>query len=58
MHPWELDTGQRYNQVTMRERLTHYYGRKSLVAKLKHLFTDFGFTSLQDIYENKFGDCA
>jgi polysaccharide deacetylase family protein (PEP-CTERM system associated) len=46
IHPWELDTGQRYNQVTPRERITHYYGRRGLEAKLHRLFTDFRFTSL------------
>lgn len=47
LHPWELDLGQRYNQITWRERITHYYGRRHLAAKLTRLFTDFRFTSLR-----------
>jgi hypothetical protein len=45
-HPWELDTDQHYDQVTPRERLTHYYGRRSLMAKLERLFTEFQFAPL------------
>jgi polysaccharide deacetylase family protein (PEP-CTERM system associated) len=46
MHPWELDTGQNYGQVTLRERVTHYYGRRRLKKKIARLFADFDFTSL------------
>ncbi|MDQ3248979.1 MAG: DUF3473 domain-containing protein [Chloroflexota bacterium] len=46
IHPWELDTGQRYNAVTARERITHYHGRRSLAAKLHRLFADFRFTTM------------
>jgi polysaccharide deacetylase family protein (PEP-CTERM system associated) len=49
VHPWELDTGQRYNQVTARERLTHYHGRRGLAAKLHRLFTDFRFGPMSDL---------
>lgn len=49
VHPWELDTEQRYNQVTLRERVTHYHGRKSLEKKLRRLFTEFQFTSLRNL---------
>ncbi|MCX6043750.1 MAG: DUF3473 domain-containing protein [Chloroflexi bacterium] len=52
IHPWELDTGQHYNQVTPRERLTHYHGRQALTAKLHKLFTDFRFTSLDVLFRN------
>jgi polysaccharide deacetylase family protein (PEP-CTERM system associated) len=46
MHPWELDLGQHYNQVTLRERITHYHGRRQLEGKLHRLFRDFRFCSL------------
>ncbi len=49
IHPWELDTGQNYNQVTFRERITHYHGRRGLEKKLVQLFADFQFGSLQDL---------
>jgi hypothetical protein len=49
MHPWELDTEQLYNRVTLRERITHYHGRRGLARKLERLFTDFAFTSLRHI---------
>lgn len=49
IHPWELDTGQKYNQVTLRERITHYFGRKKLEKKLHKLFTDFQFGPLRDL---------
>lgn len=46
MHPWELDLGQDYKRVTLRERMTHYHGRRKLMEKLHRLFTDFRFSSL------------
>ena len=46
VHPWELDTEQVYNQVTARERITHYYGRRGLREKLVRLFSDFTFAPL------------
>lgn len=49
VHPWELDLGQRYDRVTPRERLTHYYGRHRLEEKLHRLLSDFTFTSLGTI---------
>lgn len=51
MHPWEIDTQQRYNKVTLRERVTHYYGRHGLVKKLERLFEEFAFSSLRDILD-------
>jgi polysaccharide deacetylase family protein (PEP-CTERM system associated) len=45
-HPWEFDIGQRYNQVTLRERITHYHGRAGLANKLLHLLQDFKFGML------------
>jgi polysaccharide deacetylase family protein (PEP-CTERM system associated) len=49
MHPWELDLGQHYNQVTPRERITHYHGRRRLEGKLRRLFTDFRFGPLSSL---------
>lgn len=46
IHPWELDTGQHFKQVTPRERITHYHGRHGLEAKLHRLFTDFRLTAM------------
>jgi polysaccharide deacetylase family protein (PEP-CTERM system associated) len=49
VHPWELDSGQRYDQVTLRERITHYYGRGGLEKKTRRLLSEFRFGSLQDV---------
>ena len=49
IHPWELDLGQRYRQVTPRERITHYHGRRSLAAKLHQLLSDFRFGPMRDL---------
>ena len=49
VHPWEVDTGQRYRQVTARERITHYHGRHGLAAKLHRLFADFRFGPMSDL---------
>ena len=51
MHPWELDLGQDYNQVTLRERITHYHGRRQLERKLHRLFRDFRLCSLGTLLE-------
>lgn len=48
-HPWEFDLGQTYRQVTYRERITHYHGRRSLERKLHRLVTDFRFGPLCDL---------
>jgi polysaccharide deacetylase family protein (PEP-CTERM system associated) len=56
MHPWELDTGQRYKRVTLRERVTHYHGRQSLEKKLRRLFMDFHFTSFRGILEHSWSE--
>lgn len=53
MHPWELDLDQSYNDVTIRERITHYHGRRRLERKLHRLFTDFRFTSLRTILQQR-----
>lgn len=50
IHPWELDTEQDYDQVTFRERITHYHGRRGLEKKLAQLLTDFRFGRLQDLF--------
>jgi polysaccharide deacetylase family protein (PEP-CTERM system associated) len=47
VHPWELDLGQRYSQVTARERVTHYWGRNGLAAKLEQMFDEFSFTTMR-----------
>ncbi len=49
IHPWELDTGQSYDQVTFRERITHYHGRRGLEKKLVQLLTDFKFGTVRDL---------
>ena len=49
LHPWELDLNQTYRQVTFRERITHYHGRRSLERKLRHLVMDFRFGPLCDL---------
>jgi polysaccharide deacetylase family protein (PEP-CTERM system associated) len=51
VHPWELDTGQHYTQVTPRERITHYHGRGGLRAKLERLFAEFDFVPLRDVLD-------
>jgi hypothetical protein len=51
LHPWELDTEQRYDRVTPRERITHYHGRRGLQSKLERLFTEFDFVPLRDMLE-------
>jgi polysaccharide deacetylase family protein (PEP-CTERM system associated) len=53
LHPWELDLGQRYDQVTFRERITHYHGRRGLEAKLHRLFSEFQFGSLRTLLEQQ-----
>lgn len=50
IHPWELDTGQKYRKVTLRERITHYYGRAGLEAKLGRLLSDFRFQTMGSLY--------
>jgi len=47
VHPWELDTQQRYEQVTARERVSHYLGRRGLESKLHRLLAEFRFGTLQ-----------
>jgi polysaccharide deacetylase family protein (PEP-CTERM system associated) len=49
VHPWELDTGQRYPHITARERITHYWGRAGLANKLRALLTEFPFVALEDL---------
>jgi polysaccharide deacetylase family protein (PEP-CTERM system associated) len=56
IHPWELDLGQRYRQVTPRERITHYHGRRGLAAKLHHLLTDFRFGPMRDLVASLEGE--
>ena len=49
VHPWELDTGQTYSEVTARERITHYHGRSALENKLNRLLDDYEFTTLDNV---------
>jgi polysaccharide deacetylase family protein (PEP-CTERM system associated) len=49
VHPWELDTGQTYSEVTARERVTHYHGRRALETKLNQLLNDYEFTTLDNV---------
>ena len=49
VHPWELDTEQVYSQVTVRERITHYHGRRRLQKKLRQLLSEFQFGTLQEL---------
>jgi polysaccharide deacetylase family protein (PEP-CTERM system associated) len=51
LHPWELDQEQRYYQVTIRERITHYHGRASLQNKLCRLIQDFDFVPLNQLLD-------
>ena len=51
MHPWEFDLGQNYQNVTPRERITHYYGRASLEQKLLRLIHDFQFGTLSSLLD-------
>lgn len=49
LHPWELDKGQRYSQVSPRERVTHYWGRRFLADRLRLLVAEFRFGALEDV---------
>lgn len=51
-HPWEFDVQQRYRQVTLRESITHYYGRPGLKRKLTRLLQDFEFGTLSNLLNN------
>lgn len=51
LHPWELDTGQRYARVTARERVTHYHGRRGLTNKLHRLLRDFSFGPMASLVD-------
>ncbi len=52
IHPWELDINHRYNQITMRERLVQYTGRRHLERKLRNLFEEFRFCPLCELLDN------
>jgi polysaccharide deacetylase family protein (PEP-CTERM system associated) len=51
VHPWELDTEQDYRKVTLRERVSHYYGRHGLEKKLGRLFGEFVFSPLRELVD-------
>jgi polysaccharide deacetylase family protein (PEP-CTERM system associated) len=56
VHPWELDTRQRYEEVTVRERVSHYLGRRGLEHKLHRLLTEFRFGSLQMLLDHAWAE--
>jgi polysaccharide deacetylase family protein (PEP-CTERM system associated) len=58
LHPWELDIEQPMRAATLRERITHYHGRRSLEAKLRRLFQDFEFGPLSDLVGSHRRDLA
>jgi hypothetical protein len=41
--------GQQCRLVTPRERVTHYFGRRGLAAKLERLLSDFQFTTAGEL---------
>lgn len=51
LHPWELDIGQPMQAATVRERITHYHGRRGLEAKLRRLFQNFEFGPLCELLD-------
>ena len=51
-HPWEFDLDQPYQKVTMREKVTHFYGREGLEAKFSRLIEDFKFGPVSELIEN------
>jgi hypothetical protein len=53
VHPWEIDLEQKYRQVTFRERITHYHGRRNLARKLGQLFEDFDFSTVREILDRQ-----
>jgi polysaccharide deacetylase family protein (PEP-CTERM system associated) len=57
MHPWELDLGQRFQRLSVRETVVQYYGRRQLEGKLHKLFADFRFCSLRSILEHQYSEC-
>jgi polysaccharide deacetylase family protein (PEP-CTERM system associated) len=52
LHPWELDLAQPRIPVSLRERLTHYGWRTTLLDKLRRLFRSFAFAPLERINES------
>lgn len=56
LHPWEMDTGQRYKKITLRERITHYHGRATLEKKLRALLSEFDFVPLRELMKGESSD--
>lgn len=55
LHPWELDLHQpRLNLrlKTLRERFTHYWGRRTIEQKFRSLLKDFSFSRMIDLYHS------
>jgi len=48
-HPWEFDLEQPYQQVTLREKVTHFYGREGLEEKFSRLLGDFKFGPVSEL---------
>lgn len=51
-HPWEFDLEQPYQKVTLREKVTHFYGRKGLEGKFTQLLKDFKFGPVSELIKN------
>lgn len=51
-HPWEFDLEQPYQKVTLREKVTHFYGRKGLEGKFTRLLEDFKFGPVSELIKN------
>jgi len=51
MHPWEFDLHQPMIRVNPRERITHYFGRTSLLKKIKFLIQEFSFAPLGLVHQ-------
>lgn len=51
-HPWEFDREQPFQRVTIREKITHFYGRDRLEEKFTRLLEDFKFGPVIDLLEN------
>ncbi|MFW6082578.1 MAG: XrtA system polysaccharide deacetylase, partial [Chloroflexota bacterium] len=51
VHPWELDLDQPMRAASLRERITHYSGRRSLESKLRQLLQEFEFGPLREMVD-------
>lgn len=53
-HPWEFDLKQPHQRVTIREKITHYYGRGRLKEKFSRLLEDFNFGPVFELIDKLF----